>query len=236
MGKAQILTATPERLSSGEWGAWVQGIAREGDKIEITTRSGRTWTAKVTQVISSRNGQSLVATSTGSLRTPPAPGTPQPDDAPHEDKYRRAIEELSNLSPDPYTLESIEQCDAAIELSRETLEAMKTLKQQIADEIRTVRKNRKVDIKNAGAIGQLICTLVLMPGVGKRHQQACAERVASDIDWRIRSLQETRDEYLRDAMADEREMPKDYRERKAEIRAELRDEAQSSEPRTLPKE
>jgi len=58
--------ATPTKLRNGSWGARVSGTAGKGETICITTRSGKTWNAKVAAVIWTGNGVSIVATvSTG---------------------------------------------------------------------------------------------------------------------------------------------------------------------------
>jgi hypothetical protein len=57
-----ITKASPTKLRSGEWGARVSGSVREGDKIEITTKAGKTWTAIVKKVVWSKDGISIVAT------------------------------------------------------------------------------------------------------------------------------------------------------------------------------
>jgi len=54
--------ATPQKLRSGEWGARVQGTARTGDTITIRTRSGKEWQTRVTRVVWSGEGVSIVAT------------------------------------------------------------------------------------------------------------------------------------------------------------------------------
>jgi len=57
------LPATPYRLRSGEWGAKVRhGSVREGDPIQITTRSGKTWVAVVAKVVWQGEDVALVAT------------------------------------------------------------------------------------------------------------------------------------------------------------------------------
>lgn len=61
-----ILEATPYRLRSGEWGARVKHAdgskPAEGDKIKVTARSGKTWTAEIARVVWSNKAVSLVAT------------------------------------------------------------------------------------------------------------------------------------------------------------------------------
>lgn len=54
--------ATPYKLKSGAWGAKVQGTVRAGDTVEITARSGKSWTATVDTVVWSGSGVSLVTT------------------------------------------------------------------------------------------------------------------------------------------------------------------------------
>ena len=45
-----IKAATPAKLKNGSWGARVKGAASQGDEIQITTQSGKSWTAIVSQV------------------------------------------------------------------------------------------------------------------------------------------------------------------------------------------
>lgn len=54
--------ATPTKLRSGEWGARVQAQCQPGDAIHVTTRSGKSWTARVAKVVWSKDGISIVAT------------------------------------------------------------------------------------------------------------------------------------------------------------------------------
>lgn len=55
----------PERLRSGEWGARVDGSPTVGEQVQITTRGGKTWTARVVEVLEVGEATSLVRTSTG---------------------------------------------------------------------------------------------------------------------------------------------------------------------------
>lgn len=58
-----MYTATPTKLRSGAWGARVESEEVEkGDVVEITTRSGKTWSATVSAVVWSGNGVAIVAT------------------------------------------------------------------------------------------------------------------------------------------------------------------------------
>jgi len=54
--------ATPAKLKSGAWGARVEGAVNRGDTVTITTRAGKSWDARVTQVVWTGNGVSIVAT------------------------------------------------------------------------------------------------------------------------------------------------------------------------------
>lgn len=57
--------ATPAKLRDGTWGARVQGTARRGQQITITTRRGKSWDATVQRVLWSGDGVTLVATASG---------------------------------------------------------------------------------------------------------------------------------------------------------------------------
>jgi hypothetical protein len=56
------MTGTPVKLRDGTWGARVQGAAKVGDTVTITTRSGKSWTATVRRVLWTGSGVSIVAT------------------------------------------------------------------------------------------------------------------------------------------------------------------------------
>ena len=62
MATSNDITATPAKLRDGSWGARTQGEVAVGDTVEITTRSGKTWKARVTAVVSCTGGVSIVAT------------------------------------------------------------------------------------------------------------------------------------------------------------------------------
>lgn len=57
-----MITATPTKLRSGEWGAKTNDAVAVGDEVEIRTKAGKTWTARVSKVIWTGNGVSIVAT------------------------------------------------------------------------------------------------------------------------------------------------------------------------------
>lgn len=69
--------ATPAKLRDGGWGARVTGSASRGDIVQITTRSGKTWQATVTRVLSSGGAKTLCATESLDRR-PPQGGTYRP--------------------------------------------------------------------------------------------------------------------------------------------------------------
>ena len=57
------MQATPTKLRSGNWGARVQGSRpHAGDEITITTRAGKSWTARVERVLWSGGNVHIVAT------------------------------------------------------------------------------------------------------------------------------------------------------------------------------
>jgi hypothetical protein len=55
-------TATPTKLRSGAWGAKVAGTVRAGETVTITTRGGKSWQARVSKVVWTGDGVSIVAT------------------------------------------------------------------------------------------------------------------------------------------------------------------------------
>ena len=57
-----INNATPAKLRTGEWGARVVGDVAVGDTVTITTRAGKSWSARVTRVVWSGEGVTLVET------------------------------------------------------------------------------------------------------------------------------------------------------------------------------
>jgi len=56
------IPATPAKLRDGSWGARIEGAASIGDTLQITTKAGKTWQAKVTRVVWQGEGVALVAT------------------------------------------------------------------------------------------------------------------------------------------------------------------------------
>ena len=57
------MNATPAKLKSGRWGARVVGSVEPGQEVIITTRSGKSWTARVERVVWTGDGISLCETS-----------------------------------------------------------------------------------------------------------------------------------------------------------------------------
>ena len=71
----QIKSASPTKLRDGSWGATVKGPATVGETIKITTKAGKSWEAKISKVVWTGNGVTIVATgdsgsSSGSKYTP----------------------------------------------------------------------------------------------------------------------------------------------------------------------
>jgi len=56
-----MVTATPTKLRSGDWGAKTNGAVDVGDTVEIRTKAGKTWTARVSKVVWTGNDVSIVA-------------------------------------------------------------------------------------------------------------------------------------------------------------------------------
>ena len=60
------IPARPKKLRSGEWGAWVETPSvRKGDRIKVTTRAGKSWSATVDKVIWTGSDGAIVATDSG---------------------------------------------------------------------------------------------------------------------------------------------------------------------------
>lgn len=56
------MKATPAKLRSGAWGARIQGTAKVGDVVQVTTSTGKSWQARVTEIVWSGSGVTLAAT------------------------------------------------------------------------------------------------------------------------------------------------------------------------------
>lgn len=57
-----MTNATPAKLRDGSWGARIQGAVSVGDVVKITTKAGKSWEARVSSVVWSGEGVTLVAT------------------------------------------------------------------------------------------------------------------------------------------------------------------------------
>jgi hypothetical protein len=67
------MQATPTKLRNGTWGAKVSSTdVRRGDTVTITTRSGKSWDATVSEVVWTGNGVTICATQSQDRR-PAAP-------------------------------------------------------------------------------------------------------------------------------------------------------------------
>lgn len=73
MTAATATTTTPAKLRDGSWGARTTTPVQTGDTITITTKSGKTWDARVGRVIWTNGTACLVSTSTGAARTSRGP-------------------------------------------------------------------------------------------------------------------------------------------------------------------
>jgi len=63
MRTSDILPASPKKLRSGEWGAFVKtSEVGEGDRIQVMTKAGKTWTTRVQKVVWTGYDQAIVAT------------------------------------------------------------------------------------------------------------------------------------------------------------------------------
>ena len=72
MNQMSRIPATPAKLRYGSWGARVSDAdVREGDVITITTRSGKSWDARVTRIVWSNDSVAVCATE--SLDRPASP-------------------------------------------------------------------------------------------------------------------------------------------------------------------
>lgn len=71
------IPATPAKLRSGDWGARVKGTpVSAGDVVLITTKAGKSWSARVIAIVWSDKGVTLCATE--SLDRAPARSQPRP--------------------------------------------------------------------------------------------------------------------------------------------------------------
>ena len=68
MNSTNTTAATPRKLSNGSWGAVAQSAVKPGDLLQITTRSGKSWTATVARVESAGRGAWVVSTSSSRSR------------------------------------------------------------------------------------------------------------------------------------------------------------------------
>ena len=66
--------ATPAKLRDGTWGAVTKLAVVVGDTVQITTRAGKTWAAKVTAV----HGATVHGTTVSTQSSDRAPGTTAP--------------------------------------------------------------------------------------------------------------------------------------------------------------
>src|ERR1700722_320589 len=57
----KTLTATPAKLKDGSWGARIAGTIAVGDVVTIITSKGKSWKARVTNVVWSKDGISRAA-------------------------------------------------------------------------------------------------------------------------------------------------------------------------------
>jgi hypothetical protein len=55
------MTATYKKLKTGEWGIVVDGDAKAGDVVEVTTKAGKIKTETVARVLWSGDGKSICA-------------------------------------------------------------------------------------------------------------------------------------------------------------------------------
>lgn len=73
MSNAAAIAATPVKLRSGAWGARVKDAVSEGDVVTITTRSGKSWDARVTRVVWRGDDVAICATASLDRRLPVGP-------------------------------------------------------------------------------------------------------------------------------------------------------------------
>ena len=63
MSASTEIPATPAKLRNGNWGARVKGTpVSAGDVVQITTKAGKSWSARVIAIVWSGNGVTLCAT------------------------------------------------------------------------------------------------------------------------------------------------------------------------------
>ena len=62
---AEYRPASPRKLRSGEWGVQAPANAKVGEIVEVTTRAGKTWFAKITKIEqASSEGAYVICTTT----------------------------------------------------------------------------------------------------------------------------------------------------------------------------
>ena len=55
-----MVQASPKKLNSGDWGAWVKSEnVQRGDVVAITTKSGKSWNSQIDKVIWRGNGGAI---------------------------------------------------------------------------------------------------------------------------------------------------------------------------------
>ena len=54
-----MATASPTKLKTGEWGARCAPETKAGDEIVVSTKSGKSWKARVTRVVASFSDATL---------------------------------------------------------------------------------------------------------------------------------------------------------------------------------
>ena len=62
MSTTTEIPATPAKLRSGDWGARVRQPVEVGDTVTITTKAGKSWTARVTSIVWRGKGVYLCST------------------------------------------------------------------------------------------------------------------------------------------------------------------------------
>ena len=72
-----MTNATPTKLRTGAWGARTQGPVSKGDEIRITTRSGKSWTATVTEVVWTDGKVAVCATESSPKSAPAVAAAPR---------------------------------------------------------------------------------------------------------------------------------------------------------------
>jgi len=74
---ATVIPASPAKLRDGSWGARVRGSAPAvGSTVQVTTKAGKSWSARITKVVAQFDDAALVAVESDTPSQPARPVRP----------------------------------------------------------------------------------------------------------------------------------------------------------------